>query len=300
MKIKYSVISFVMSLVFVSSVLGFEIIPEPPFYKENGWLLSKIKTDLLTNEYTYSSSGNLIKEERSNNGTVPYLVYYYHAPNGDFIKSEHDTDNDGIIDALTTYEYNSNGQLIKDTFVNSSDETILMVNTYSYDSNGHCVEQKIDSGGDGKYVSVITSSYDSKGNLVKWTNDLDYYDDYLDNNEMSDPGISTREFEYDSEGRLGEFTTMNYSQSISLINVLTYDSEGNLDQIVNYANDGSPAYTYFTWLKEDSNGNDDNIIDDSGDDTDGSTHDDSSGDNDKNDEGLGKGGGGGCFIEAVQ
>ena len=299
MKINLSFISFLLGLLFVSSALGFEFIPEPPFYHENGWLLSKIQTDSSTIEYTFSSEGDLIKEERLYDGTVSYLVYYSHATDGDFITSEHDTNNDGIIDAVTSYEYNSSGNLIRDTFVNSSDDIILMENTYSYDSSGHCIEQRVDNGGDGIFVSVISSTYNSNGKIIKWTNDHDYYDDYIDSNGMTDPGISTREFEYDSDEMLTEFTTMNYSQSTIFINVLTYDSDDNLAQIVNYANDGSPTYTYFTWVKDNSNNSGDNNDETSNDvDSNSNENNDSNNDNDKNEEGLGKGGGG-CFISGL-
>ena len=231
---------------------GVESIPEPPFIKCNGWLLSKLKTDNATYYYSYNSNGNLT-EEKIVMSTFTITTQYYHTSNGNFSKAEKDSDGDGKIDTTYTYEYNSKNQLIKDTMI-YSDGMGKVIKAYNYNSKGNLINEKTDSDGNGTYETVYTFTYDSEGKRIR---------------QSFNTSNNTVSFEYDSEGKLIR------SKSASSTTIFAYNSDGSLY---------SAGNSYYTWIK-DSSGND------SSDNSDNDSDENNSDGSEKSSGGGGGGGG---------
>lgn len=211
--------------------------------------------DTSTKEYEYDAAGNLISITNSNSA-YPQTFEYDAA--GNLIRFV-----DGTPNYWTEYQYDETGNLIKEIKHADGNEDLekfdYIDQVNEYDTSGNLIKEIINNNGFsgshyGRYL--LEQKFDAAGNLIKW-------DEYRDGSEQV---TSSREYEYDEEGRIIKETYINYvdydgnfyDEPLSNTSTYSYEEEydelGNLIRFIMY-NDDRDYVDHWTEYEYDETGN---------------------------------------------
>ncbi|MBQ8533571.1 MAG: hypothetical protein IJ462_01925 [Clostridia bacterium] len=174
-------------------------------------------------DFTYDSSGRLIKEVTQNEGNVTTVENVYDS-NGNIIKSVYSMDD--IYSCTTQYSYDESGNLTYKASVDSDDEKIEY--EYAYNKNNLLLMEKCKSK---DYYSEELFTYDAKGREIKYV--------IMDKKGVVYTAVSS----YDDKNNTALFSYMPENEENSYEKVW-YDKNGNvIKRELTYEDGAEGSYT---------------------------------------------------------
>lgn len=234
------------------------------FYNDMGLLTATINFDADNTEtrrtvYTYDENGNLLTEQKYDNGKETSRTIYTYDENGNLL-TEQDFNKDKEVNR-TVYTYDGNGNpLTKQAFRNDK-ETSRTV--YTYDALNHLVQKANVS--DKTILSEYT--YNDSGELIQeidynvTSNDYSTHNyKYSQNGDLMHKSVSfsydnsfyTEDYEYscDEAGKLLQKTCYNFSNQGSYIDdyKYEYDQDGDLTTIYHRSSPDDEYLPYTSYI----------------------------------------------------
>jgi len=201
---------------------------ETSLYNEKGYRKSYTIDGKKQKECVYDGNGNKLEEFNYLSGELFSRHFYKYDNKGNQFE-ERAYRPDSSLEWVTVNTFDDKGNEIE-AITHNSDGSLNDKTTITYDEKGNELESKsVDA--DGKVSFTESAKYDNKGNKIEY---------YIGNNwkylyKYNDKGIMTERIE---TSYIWKYSSKNkYDEKGNVIEVLTYDKDGIMDQKSTYKYD---------------------------------------------------------------